>query len=128
MRLHIGTLYKVEGEGNFFSEVARINLSKPGSTKFQTLKQKGNDVQKELRLCDVWIGSDIQVRVDAYGEPLQAIDAVDFVEALRIDCEASKKEYEGELPYRRFDIALAFLEVFIKRFKDETPVVVMYGY
>lgn len=128
IRLHIGTLCKIGVAENFFSEVAVIHLSKSGSTQFLKLKEKGNDIQKELRRCKIYIEPNTKTEVDMYGEPLQAIDATLFLESLKEDCEASKKEYGGELPYRRFSIAIAFLEEFVERFKNENPVVVMYGY
>ena len=122
IRLHLGTKYSSLG----FSEVAQIDLCKPGNVKFLDLRREGNKIQQKLREIGIYKG-DVLVFEDAYEEKLQAIGATVFLEALKQDCEESKKEYNGNM-YRRFELALVLLEVFVERFKGENPVVVMYGY
>jgi hypothetical protein len=73
-------------------------------------------------------GTDGNTRVteDHYGDALGVISIPDMIAAMKADIEADKAA--GELPYRRFVIALAMLEQIAETFDLSKTFVITFGH
>lgn len=81
--------------------------------------------------CELaWHGGEEQyVHTDTYGDPLVTIPAAKALELLQQDFEESKGPSDyPEVGYRRLNVAVAMLEVLVKRFGEMDLVVVPWGH
>ena len=62
---------------------------------------------------------DTQTTEDMYGDKLTAVPAIEVLNHL-------KKTFDADDPYRRYEMAIAMLEVVVKRF--DSPYVMQFGH
>jgi hypothetical protein len=103
----------------WFSVCSMIDLSKPGYSS-NIIKVKG-----EVPVYFYGTDGNTKITEDRYGEKLMAVKAQTLLDALEKDFKESKKDYGGK-GYRRFEMAVDLLKVFIKRFNN--PMAVLFGH
>jgi len=126
-------------QSKFFKEVGRVELCKVGDKHMMNLvtlsHQSENNPKQQVPdshilngPVEVYYDSGDKTRAtDYYGDKIWLLDPGEVILAL-------KKELEGEEKYRRFELALAVLEVFNRTFESEKrseitiPGVVLFGH
>lgn len=116
--------------GRGIIEYARVDLSNPGyGSHILALKSRATELHVASKAPRWNITThatrsrgakgtyEINISKDSYGDPVVAIPLRDVYEALQQDFEASKDNYGGQ-GYRRFEMALALIEVVLRRFQD----------
>ena len=107
----------------YFSIVAWIDLSKPGTSNLTKIDKKCYQ-----SVFFYGIDGNTKISFDPYGSSLHAIPAEIVLIALQKDWKNSKCNYKNDYGYRRFYMAIPLLERFIETFQNENPCVVIYGY
>lgn len=122
INLHIGRKYNFSHEenGEGMTEVAKFDLSKPGSGKLLDLlhveKNKENATKAYLWASD----GDTKLTTDRYGDQLVHIDPKAILKAIRAD--------HKENPYRVYALVIPYLRNAIKVYGSESLTCVMFGH
>ena len=132
IKLYLGRIHDINAmdedkEEHYFSVVAWIDLSKPGSNA----EILNIDRKLGQRVYLYGIDGNTRISSDPYGDWLFAIPAKRVLDALRDDWARSKKECKTwtGYGYRRFYMAIPLLDRFIETFgPKENPSVVIYGH
>jgi hypothetical protein len=115
--------------GQTINEVARVDLS-VADTPINELVHKAQK-EAEQRFAETGVryaiysdyrtpkGNERKLFADSYGSIIGAIPLAELLPVLKQETEESKKNYRGR-PYRRYQLALAMVEIIIDRFPSQS--------
>ena len=125
IKLYLGEVTDLNGKNKYFSVTGMIDLRKPGyDSKIHTLQ---NSIDKSKIIEGVYFygtDGDTQITEDKCGSQLVAIPAKDVLKAVEEDWENTKRDWNSNIGYRRFYMAIYLLYSFVKSFKN--PYVILY--
>jgi hypothetical protein len=115
-------------QSNFYKHYYALTNKIKSKKRFNTDKY---EAPFRLDPCELaWHGSENKyVNTDTYGDPLVSIPAKKALELLEADFKDSKGPNDyPKVGYRRLDLAVAMLNVLVKRFDESDLVVIPWGH
>lgn len=123
LNLHIGRKYNFDNEEEVtgMTEVAKFDLSKPGSGELLDLLHKEKNKEEDVKPAYIWASDgDTQIKTDHYGDKLVHIDPKVILKAIEAD--------HKEQPYRVYALVIPYLKKAIKTYGKESLTCVLFGH